>query len=54
MRVVEVKRLFFIVVLVVISVGLPLLGLNDTVISSEDTATPNNEAGGSTSRSSYA
>ena len=41
------KRLFFIVVLVIIFVGLPLLGLSDTVISVEDTAIPNNEAAGS-------
>jgi hypothetical protein len=45
-----VKRLFFIVLLAVISVGLPLLGLNDTVISSDDTATPNKEAAGSMSK----
>ena len=46
-EVVKVKRLFFIVVLVIIFVGLPLLHLSDTIISSDDTATPGNEAAGS-------
>ncbi|MDH4292327.1 MAG: hypothetical protein OEV56_06950, partial [Dehalococcoidia bacterium] len=32
------KRFFFVVVLVIILVALPLLGLIDTVISSDDTA----------------
>jgi hypothetical protein len=38
-EVVKVKSLFFVVVLVIILVGLILLGLNDTVISGDDTAT---------------
>ena len=46
------KRLFFIVALVIIFVGLPLSGLNDTVISSDETATPNNEAAGSINKAS--
>jgi len=46
------KRLFFIVALVIIFVGLPLLGLSDTVISSDDTATLNNEAAGSINKAS--
>ena len=46
------KRLFFVVILVIIFIGLPLLGLSDTVISSDDTASPNNEVAGSVSKAS--
>ena len=44
------KRLVLLVVLVIIFVGLPLLGLSDAVISSDDTATANSEAIGSISK----
>ena len=40
------KRLFFIVLLVIIFIELPPLGLSDTDISSDDTATPSNEVDG--------
>jgi hypothetical protein len=49
---VEVKRLFFAVILAIIFIGLPILGLSDTVISSDYTASPNNEVAGSVSKAS--
>jgi hypothetical protein len=42
-----VQRLLFVIILAVIFIGLPLLGLSDTVISSDDTASYNNEVTGS-------
>jgi len=47
---VEVKRSFFVIILAIILTGLPLLGLSDTVISSDDTASPNNEVTSSVSK----
>ena len=44
------KRLILLNVLVVILVELPPLGLSDTVISSDDIATPSNEAAGDISK----
>jgi hypothetical protein len=44
------KRLILLIVLVVIFVELPPLGLSDTVISSDDIATPSNEAAGDISK----
>ena len=46
------ERLFFAVILAVIFLGLPLLGLSDTVISSDNIASPNNEVAGSVSKAS--
>ena len=37
------KRLFFVVILAIILIGVLLFGLSDTVISIADTDTPNNE-----------
>jgi len=45
-----VKRSFFVIILAIILTGLPLLGLSDTVISSDDTASPNNEVTSSVSK----
>jgi len=47
---VEVKRLFFVVILAIIFIGLPLLGLGDTAVSVEDTAIPNNDVASSVSK----
>jgi len=38
-----VKRLFFLVILAIIFIGLLLLDLSDTTISIDDTANPKNE-----------
>lgn len=46
------KRLFFVVILAIIIIGLPLLGLSDTVISVADTANSSNEVAGSVSKAS--
>ena len=46
------KRLFFVIILAVIFIGLPLLGLSDTVISGDDTASFKNEVAGSVSKAS--
>ena len=46
------QRLFFVVILAIIFIGLPLLGLSDTVISSDDTRVPNNEITSSVSKAS--
>jgi hypothetical protein len=45
---VEVKRPFFVVILILI--GIFLSGLSDTVISVEDIASPNNEVAGTISK----
>lgn len=46
------KRLFFVVILAIIFIGLPLLGLSDTVISSADTSVPSSEVTSSISKAS--
>ena len=46
------KRLFFSVILAIILVGILLLGLNDTAISVENKAGPNNEVASSISKAS--
>ena len=43
------RRLALLVVLAIIILGLPLLGLSDTVISSDNAVTPHNEASSSIS-----
>jgi len=44
-----VKRLFVLIIVTIILVGLFLSGLNDTAISNEDTANPNNDVASSIS-----
>ena len=46
------KRLFFVVILAVMLIGLPLLGLSDSVISSDDIANADNEATSSVNKTS--
>jgi len=45
-----VKRLVTIFTIAILLVGLVLLGLSDTAISSDDTASPNNEVATTISR----
>jgi hypothetical protein len=47
-----VLRLFFLAIIVVLLTGVVLFGLSDTVISSDDAATPNNEAVSNVSKAS--
>jgi len=47
-----VKRLFFVVILAIVFIGLPLLGLNDNAISSDDISVLNSEVTSSISKAS--